>query len=61
MKANVERDVNRIFVEEGHVIDDAVRKAAREAILQHRREGLPVAIYRNGEVVWVDANELDLD
>ncbi len=61
MKAETARDLNRIFVEKGHVIDEAVRKAAREAILQHRREGLPVAIYRGGEVVWVDPNELDLE
>jgi len=61
MKAEATRDPNRIFVEKGHIIDEAVRKAAREAILQHRREGLPVALYRDGKVVWIDPNDVDIE
>ena len=61
MKADVPLDLNRIFVEKGHIIDEAIRKAARDAILQHRREGLPVALYREGKVVWIDANDVDIE
>ncbi len=61
MKTAPTKDPHRILLEEGHLIDEAVRKAAREALLQHRREGLPVAIYRDGNVVWVDPNDLDVE
>jgi hypothetical protein len=53
--------INRIFVEEGHVIDEALRQAAREAILQHQREGLPVVICRNGEIVLAMPDELGVE
>ena len=61
MKAKVAKDPHRIFVEEGHLIDEALEKAAREAILQHKREGLPVVIYRDGKAVWVYAEELGIE
>ena len=61
MKAKVAKDSHRIFVEEGHLIDEALEKAAREAILQHKREGLPVVIYRDGKTVWVYAEELGIE
>ena len=61
MKANVARDSYRIFVEEGHLIDEALKKAVREAILQHKREGLPVVIYRDGKAAWVYAEELGIE
>ena len=61
MKAEVAKDSYRIFVEEGHLIDEALKKAVREAILQHKREGLPVVIYRDGKAVWVYAEELGIE
>ena len=61
MKPEVAKDSYRIFVEEGHLIDEALEKAAREAILQHKREGLPVVIYRDGKAVWVYAEELGIE
>ena len=61
MKPEDAKDSYRIFVEEGHLIDEALEKAAREAILQHKREGLPVVIYRDGKAVWVYAEELGIE
>lgn len=61
MKAEIVKDPHRIFVEEGHLIDEALEKAVREAILQHKREGLPVVIYRDGRAVWVRAEELGIE
>jgi len=50
----------RIFVEEGHLIDEALRRAGREAILQHKKEGLPLVIYRDGKAVWVHPDEFGI-
>lgn len=58
MKDKVPRDPHRIFVEAGHLIDEALKKAVREAILQHKREGLPIVIYRDGQAVWVPPEEI---
>ena len=60
MKAEGVKDPHRIFVEEGHLIHEALKKGAREAILRHKREGLPVVIYRDGKTVWVQADELGI-
>ena len=61
MNADVAKDPHRIFVEAGHLIDEALKKAVRDAILQHKREGLPVVIYRDGRAVWVQPEELGIE
>lgn len=43
MADNTPKDIEALFLD-GTAIDAAIRKAAREAILAHRREGLPVVI-----------------
>lgn len=58
MKAEAQKDVNRIFVEEGHLIDEALRKGVRDAMLRHKEAGLPVVIYRDGKTVWVKPEDL---
>lgn len=40
------------------LITAAVRKAVREAVLQHARAGKPVATYRDGKVVWIPPEEI---
>ena len=36
----------------------AMRQAVREALLQHKRAGNPVAVWRDGQVVWVPPTEI---
>jgi hypothetical protein len=60
MKVKPTKDPHRIFVEEGHLIDEALRRAGREAILQHKKEGLPLVIYRDGKAVWVHPDEFGI-
>lgn len=38
-------------------VDKAVRLAVREALLEHKRDGLPVVIWRDGKSVWISAEE----
>lgn len=36
----------------------ALREAAQEALLDHKRTGDPVAIWQDGRVVWVPAEDI---
>jgi hypothetical protein len=40
---------------------DALRRAVREALLNHKRAGNSVAVWQNERVVWVPADEIPVD
>lgn len=40
--------------------EEALRKAVAEAIDEHRRNGVPIAIWRNGRVVRIYADEAEV-
>lgn len=58
MTTNAKKDVNRILVEEGQVINEALKQGVRDAMRRHREAGLPVVIYREGKAVWVMPQDL---
>jgi NCAIR mutase (PurE)-related protein len=58
MKTEAQKDVSRIFVEVRRLIDEALKQGVREAMLRHKRDGLPVVIYRDGKTVWVKPEDL---
>lgn len=58
VKATIAKDPDTIFRKEGHLIDEALRKGVRDALLQHKAHGNPVAIERDGEVIWVRADDV---
>jgi isoaspartyl peptidase/L-asparaginase-like protein (Ntn-hydrolase superfamily) len=58
VKATIAKDPDTIFRKEGHVIDEALRKGVRDALLRHKAHGNPVAIERDGKVIWVRAEDL---
>ena len=39
-------------------IESAMREAVRDAVIMHKRMGLPMVVWRDGQVVWVPADEL---
>jgi len=38
--------------------EEALRKAVAEAIADHRRNGIPIVIWRNGKVVLISADQI---
>jgi len=40
--------------------EEALRKAVAEAIAEHRRNGVPIAIWRNGKVVRIPAHQIEV-
>jgi hypothetical protein len=53
------KDISRLF-REGTPIDEAMSAAVREAVLQHKRAGLPLVVWRDGKIVWIPADEIEL-
>jgi len=40
--------------------EEAIRKAVAEAIAEHQRNGVPIAIWRNGKVVRIPADQIEV-
>ena len=59
MKTEAQKDVHRIFVEEGELIGKALQQGVRDAVLRHKRDGLPMVIYRDGKTVWAKPEDLE--
>lgn len=54
-------DDSRLPTERIHDIPrilEAMRRAVREALLDHKRAGNPVAIWKNGRVEWVQPEDI---
>jgi hypothetical protein len=50
------RDIAKIF-REGTLIDKALERAAHEAMLAHKRAGVPLVVWKDGKVVHVSPDE----
>lgn len=45
-------DINKVFAD-GRLIDEAIREDVHRALLEHKRAGNPVAVWRDGKVVML--------
>ena len=59
MANEMSRSVSELF-EDGAPIDAAIKAAVREAALQHKQKGLPLAVWRDERVVWIPPEEIVL-
>jgi monomeric isocitrate dehydrogenase len=51
------KDIGQIF-REGTAIDEAVERAYRRAVRQHRRNGVPMVFWENGKIIEVPSDQL---
>lgn len=58
MKTETPKDIRRIFVEDRQVIDEALKQGVRDAMIRHKKDGLPVVIYRDGKTVSIKTEDL---
>ncbi len=58
MRPDTKPDVEQLF-ERGTEIDEALRKAARQAREAHKQAGLPLPVWRNGETVLLSPEEIE--
>ena len=52
MKTETQKDVNRILRENRRVVDEALKRGVRKAMLMCKKEGLPVVVERDGKIEW---------
>jgi hypothetical protein len=43
-----------------HQAHEALKRGVAEAIAEHRRNGVPIAIWRNGKVVRIPADQIEV-
>ena len=47
--------------EDGRAIDEALREAARDARRLHKALGNPMATWKDGQVVWIQPEDIVVD
>jgi hypothetical protein len=53
------RDIRRLLTE-GTTVERAMQKAVRESLRKHKQAGNPVAEWRDGKVVWIPPEKLQI-
>lgn len=54
------KDLDSLF-RRPDAIREAIAHGARLALTEHRRAGDPIALWRDGQVVWIPAEEIVVD
>lgn len=52
-------DIAELFAD-GTAIDEAIGDAVEEALRMHKRAGNPVCEWRDGKVVWIPADQIEV-
>ena len=52
-------NIDEIFAQ-GILIDQAVKKAIQKAVWEHKQVGNPVAAWRDGKVVWLAPEDIEI-
>ncbi len=48
-------------IREGTLVDEAIRRAVRDAMLVHKKLGDPVVGWKDGKVVWIPADQIEVE
>ena len=52
--------LNRLHAE-NQAVEAAMQEAVNEAVLAHKRLGLPMVEWQDGRIVWIPAEQLAVD
>ncbi len=55
------RTATNLFVEHREEIRAAFGRAVRQALLEHKRAGNPIAISENGSIIWIAPEDIKTD
>lgn len=59
MKTDKRKNIDELF-RQGDPIDRAMRMAARDARLLHKRMGQPMPVWQDGRTVWIPPEEIQI-
>jgi isoaspartyl peptidase/L-asparaginase-like protein (Ntn-hydrolase superfamily) len=59
MAEAIRKDIDKIFVE-GTEIDEAVKKAVKEAVSRHKQAGNPIVVMKDGQMVLLKPEEIQV-
>lgn len=45
---------------EAEKMEAAVQAAVRDALIQHKRAGNPIAVWENNQVVWIEPEQIEI-
>ena len=60
MKINIDES-DELFFEHAKAIEEILRRAVRQALLEHKRAGNPVASWEDGKVVLISPDKIPVD
>ncbi len=49
------------FFSNGNEIDEALQKAVKKALLQHKKAGNPVVSWKDGKIVWIQPEDIPVE
>jgi hypothetical protein len=58
---NYDPETLQQILDEGDAVEAAIRESVREALLTHKRLGLPVVTWQDGKVAWIPADQISVD
>jgi hypothetical protein len=59
MQGTEKKNIDQLFADRAG-LTRALTRAVQQALLQHKRAGNPIAIWRDGKVVWIDPQEIQV-
>jgi hypothetical protein len=59
MSAKIKVD-KQLFLEHGKAVEDVLRRAVNQALLMHKRAGNPIATWKDGKVVLIPPDEIEV-
>ncbi|MDY7000392.1 MAG: hypothetical protein SVS15_01255 [Thermodesulfobacteriota bacterium] len=57
MNKTRKKTISEVFAE-GTPIDEAIKEAVRQAVLEHKRAGRSLPVWRDNKVVWIPPEEI---
>lgn len=54
----IEADTPNLLVKYRHLVNAAIKKGVREALIKHKQAGNPIAVGRDGKVVIIQPEDI---
>jgi hypothetical protein len=49
------------LLQDDRLIEEAINRGVREALLRHKQAGNPIAVWRDEKVVWIAPEDIEVE